>query len=756
MYVRALKEYPLDEKSGEDVARLAAVVDGGWDHLANAYADIVSMHDEPEVQRTIGKRLARVFEDELGDITKAEETYKYVLGVEPLDVDALVEPRSHLLCRSSRGPSSRTSSNNASRPAPKRSISSSSTRASARFTRRSSPTTRTPFACSVASSTISTRRTKPPSPRSDASTPRTVAGPSFSSSTNASSRTRRETPPKRTFARRLAISSSIDSVSPSARSKRGRRVLDLRGEDAEALGALANLYEQQQLWRELIDVLERQNEAETEDDKRVNILSRKARMFTEKLQQDGLALEDWNRVLDFDFANLGALRAIAAIRRRAGDPTELVNALHQMVDRAAALLDGEELKEIFRELGKTYGEQLGQPFDAADAWRKLLEVGPDFEAMDALEAIYRGEEKWTDVVDVKMQRAAALEDQAQKIEEYRQVAALWRERIEDPDKATLAWQKIIEIDGTHDEAFAELEKLHTAAGRWEPLVELYLARLETREETADKTDMLRRIARVFEEHLDDQQPSARRAHQRARRGLPRSRDGSLSRADGASHGPLERGHHDGEQWLKEQTDPQQKIRLCLHLAKWYGDDLGKPEYAQPYYAQIVQLDPNNVGALRQMGQLYRKSGNHQLRRLADEGARSRRERHRSQRDPERARRAPRLADEPDGSSRQLFPARARSRSAVPTGAREPRTHLHGARAEPRARRHPHAQSSGADGSGGNRGDQAPHRLALRGTLGDPQKAAQVFRESSRSTRRTSRRCAVSRARAKCSNSGATS
>ena len=64
-------------------------------------------------------------------------------------------------------------------------------------------------------------------------------------------------------------------------------------------------------------------------------------------------------------------------------------------------------------------------------------------------------------------------------------------------------------------------------------------------------------------------------------------------------------------WLKEQTDPHQKIRLCLHLAKWYGDDLGKPEYAQPYYAQIVQLDPNNVGALRQMGQLYRKSGNHQ-------------------------------------------------------------------------------------------------------------------------------------------------
>jgi len=44
-------------------------------------------------------------------------------------------------------------------------------------------------------------------------------------------------------------------------------------------------------------------------------------------------------------------------------------------------------------------------------------------------------------------------------------------------------------------------------------------------------------------------------------------------------------------WLQGESDPQQRIRLCLRLAKWYGDDLGHPEYAQPYYAQIVQLDP---------------------------------------------------------------------------------------------------------------------------------------------------------------------
>ena len=610
VYVRALKEYPLDERSGDDVARLAAVVDGGWDHLANAYADIVSMHEEPEVQRTIGKRLARVFEDELGDITKAEETYKYVLSVEPLDVDALSNLDRIYLSLESWPELAQILEQRIKAGGEAMELVELHARLGEIYETK------------VNDAANAIRVFRRIFDELDKTHEAAIAalGRIYAAQEN--------WPELLVVYERELENASGDAAEADIRAKIGhllferlgqperaietwKAVLDLRGEDSEALGALANLYEQQQQWRELIDVLERQNEAETEDDKRVNILSRKARMFTEKLQQDGLALEDWNRVLDLDFANLGALRAIAAIRRRAGDPTELVNALHQMVDRAAAMLDSDELKEIFRELGKTYGEQLGQPFDAADAWRKLLEVGPDFEAMDALEAIYRGEEKWTDVIDVKMQRAAALEDPAQKIEEYRQVAALWRERVEDPDKATAAWQKIVEIDGTHDEAFDELEKLHTAAGRWEPLVELYLARLETREETADKTDLLRRIAKVFEEHLDDRNQAldalinalGEDFHDReTARYLER-----MAQATGRWNEVITTAN----QWLKEQTDPQQKIRLCLHLAKWYGDDLGKPEYAQPYYAQIVQLDPNNVGALRQMGQLYRKSGNYQ-------------------------------------------------------------------------------------------------------------------------------------------------
>src|SRR5262249_20665641 len=57
VYIRALKEYPTDEKTLEEVERLAGSVDGGWELLANAYADVLGMHTQPSVQTSVGKRL---------------------------------------------------------------------------------------------------------------------------------------------------------------------------------------------------------------------------------------------------------------------------------------------------------------------------------------------------------------------------------------------------------------------------------------------------------------------------------------------------------------------------------------------------------------------------------------------------------------------------------------------------------------------------------------------------------------------------
>ena len=193
----------------------------------------------------------------------------------------------------------------------------------------------------------------------------------------------------------------------------------------------------------------------------------------------------------------------------------------------------------------------------------------------------------------------------EKIRELLEVTSLWKKEVNDYDQATAAFEKILTIDPTHQDAFDALERLHTAAERWEPVVELYLNRLDTREDVGERSDLLRRIAKVFEEQLDDNNQAFDALVNAFSEDY--SDDESVRYLERMAQATGRWGEliNTANAWLQEQTDSRPKIQLCLRLGKWYGEDLGHPEYAQPYYAQIMQMDPNNVQVLRQMAAIHR-------------------------------------------------------------------------------------------------------------------------------------------------------
>jgi tetratricopeptide (TPR) repeat protein len=608
VYVRALKEAPSDEKVLDEIERLAGSVDGGWETLANAYADVLGLHENKAVQSGIGMRLARVFEDELGDITKAEETYRYVVGVDPLQADALSNldrlysqleqfaDLAHVLEQRVRA-------------------------------------TEEPFELTELYGRLGeVYEVRLNQPQQAIAAFRRIFDELDPAHDEAIQALERIYGAQGAWKELHAVllreleHASGDSDEADIRAKLAhvladrledlpgaleawRRVLELRGEDPEALGALADLYERQQQWAELCDVLERHYDIAPDDEQRVGVLLRRARLFQEQLGRTDSALEDYTRVLDVEYGNVQALYAVAAIWRERGDAQEVVTALHQTVDRAAAALPAENLVALYRELASLYQSVLAQPFDAIDAWRKLLEVDPrDFEAMAALENLLRAEERWVEAIEVKMGRALAYESAADQVREYLEVAQIWENQVGDKDKGTLAYEKILAIDEVHDEAFHALEALHGAAHRSEPLIELYLARLDTRDEVCERTAILRKVAKVFEEQLDDK---------------PQAFDALLTAFE-MDFGDLETVRFLERMaqatnrwpelvqavngWLLQQTEPAAKITLCLRLSKWYAEDLALPEHAQVYYQQILALDPNNVAVLRQMANFFKKAG----------------------------------------------------------------------------------------------------------------------------------------------------
>ena len=701
VYIRALKEYPARREDGRGSAaprRRASTAAGRRSPTRTPTSSACTPTRTSSARSASASRAT--FEDELGDISKAEETYRYVLGVEPLDAEALanldriylsLEPWPELAQhpRAARPGDDRRPRAGRALRAPRRGLRG---RASATLDDAIRAFRR------IFDELDKTHEARDRRARR-ASTSSRARGPSSTSSTSASSRTRPATSPEAEIRAKIAhLARRAARRRPQRAIETWKRVLDLRGEDPEALGALANLYERSGQWAELVDVLERAVRHRGERRRsRQHPHAARAHLHEQaqprRLGARGLEPRPRHRLRE--------PRGAPRDRRRSGaaqsDPNELVTALHQMVDRAAAMLDAEELKEIFRELGKTYGEQLaaavrrGRRVAEAPRGRPRLRgdgrARGDLPRRRALDRRHRRQDAAR-----RRARGAGREDRRVPSRSPRSGAR----QVGEPDRRRPAYEKILEIDPTHDEAFLELEKLHTAAGRWEPLVELYLARLETREETREKTRPPPHASRA-----SSRRSSTTRTRRSTRSSTRSARTSTIARRRATSSAwrrprALGRGHPD-RQRLAASSRRSRSRRSASACTSPSGTATtsATPSTRSRTTRRSSQLDPNNVGALRQMASLYREE--RQLaaaRRDAHARARRRGHRRRSQGDPDRARRAARRADEPDrsGASRTSS-ARSRSTRTSLAGAREPRAHLRGARSEPRARRRPHAQGA---------------------------------------------------------------
>lgn len=711
--IRASQLAPSDERVIDELDRLAPVVDEGWARLASAYADVLE-DEQTELEKRVatGLRLAVVFEKELDDLARAEQTYGYVLDIAPSDRTALEnldriyteleewQRLDGILAR--RGPLEKDRHDkialylrhgllNEERLA-RGELSSGRLAELLRQADSELPVEDSADIASIAPASDDEPEVGEPAldellPRSEA--PESEAPESDAQLEAAASEEREDaTTASDTDAEEAAPAAQakpalekkyleaavtyyrvvFDSLEPEnedaiagltrvytllenwpalsevykreiehavgdvaeadARAKLAhllgerlgdrkgaiegwKRVLDLRGEDPEALKGLALLYEAEQQWAELTDVLERHYDIADTDEDRIHVLTMRARLFDEQLNRDDEALENYQRILDIDSSNVLALKSIASLYRRKKDPHELARALENLTDYADESFAPSERAEAYRELAVLRETVLELPHDAADAWRKVLEFKPgDFEALDKLDAYYRADENWEEVVGVKLLRADALEDKEAKLTELLQAAELWKTTIGRYDSARTAFEKILEIEPLHDFAFKELEKLHTAAERWESLIELYLNRLEHFEEVPPRSDLLRRIARIFEERLDDKN--------QAFDALVTAFSDDYFDDQTASY--LERLAHatnrwnellaTANAWLQEENERRPRIQLCLRLGKWYGEDLGMSNYAQPYYQQVLLIDPQNVRVMRQMAAIERLAGHY--------------------------------------------------------------------------------------------------------------------------------------------------
>jgi tetratricopeptide (TPR) repeat protein len=228
-----------------------------------------------------------------------------------------------------------------------------------------------------------------------------------------------------------------------------------------------------------------------------------------------------------------------------------------------------------------------------------------------LEALVAPTKEWQHVVDAFLEATDALEDADAKKHLLFRTARILADEMGDRQGAERVYRVVLEIDPSDPQAHNAIEELYRGAGDHEALVGLLLDRLDSEVETEARANILREVAQLYEDELD-QADNALIAYVQALAEAPE---------DDRTVRGVERLATTDEHWSDtitllneaiEQSDSSDKaVRLCVVVAGFYVRCIDRPDVALPYLSRALAIDPGNEPALEAMTSLYRAAQSHQ-------------------------------------------------------------------------------------------------------------------------------------------------
>ncbi|MCE9573275.1 MAG: tetratricopeptide repeat protein [Deltaproteobacteria bacterium] len=391
------------------------------------------------------------------------------------------------------------------------------------------------------------------------------------------------------------------------------RVLDIRGEEPQALAALAELYTRRSKWDDLVEIIERQVAVAPSDAEQIALYKRLGRVWSDKLGHERSALDAWLCADRIDPNDLETLRSLAALYQSTQSWDELSQTLNRIVQVGGdtGQIDENETIELFAQLGQLEGDILGRVDHAVDAWRKVLLLDPsDFRALAALEGLFSREARWEEGIEVMEKRALVLDDERARIDTLLQAAATWEEKVENLTAAAQVYERVRAADVGNVIASERLEAIYRAQYKWTELTEVLLERVEQRTDVPEQIQLLNAVAKIYETELGDQegafyvlQAAFKRdyAHEETAIELER-----LATATNRWQELLEEYTHQVAEL--EQTDRAAAADLWVKVGRWYGEHLSHIEFAIHSVEQALRIDPSHTGALAALAELQRRRG----------------------------------------------------------------------------------------------------------------------------------------------------
>lgn len=395
------------------------------------------------------------------------------------------------------------------------------------------------------------------------------------------------------------------------------QLIELAPDDAEAVAQLKDIYTRRRQWRSLIELLQREVAWREPEDRRDGLVET-ARLAVERLGDNKLSTELWNRVLELP-GHAGDMDALAALAHLY-DREKRYLALAEVYRRQRALAPDEATAaNVLEKLGSLLADRLQAPAQAAEAFQELLALRPDHARAvrtlrelyaaagdyESLERVYADLGQWDDLVEAFHNIADRIEDRDARLALLERTAMIAAEHFADkPDKIARAYERVLSVVPDHALAARALVPVYEVTQKWARLLSSYEILLGHAEDDAARLDLHVKIRDLCENQLGSKALAFQWTAQAYR--LAPARPDLLA--------DLQRLGAEADQWevvaeildarvRAEDVGEDEALGLLRELGRITAVRLHQPERARGYQRQVLALVPDDPAAMDALEEL---------------------------------------------------------------------------------------------------------------------------------------------------------
>jgi Tfp pilus assembly protein PilF len=322
-----------------------------------------------------------------------------------------------------------------------------------------------------------------------------------------------------------------------------------------------------------------------------------------------------------------ALDRMERVLEKAGDTERLEQTLEY---HAASATGPAERAKVLRRLARLAADA-GDDARALERWEQTLKAVPtDHETLEALAALYERAQRWGELAQVleKLDAGRATThgerarteggtplpgsaDATVRVRSLERYARVVDDKLGDAQRATRAWQRVLEISPRDENALAALARLHRSAGRWRDLAEVLAAQIAVlaADEPAEAAASALERAQILEERLGAPAEAIKQLERLVLELDPTHLDAHTTlRRLHEARGDFEAAVRIAEREMYLAPDPERKIARGLEIGLLCRDRLNDPTRALQAFHRVIVIDSGHDEALAAAADLHAKVG----------------------------------------------------------------------------------------------------------------------------------------------------